>query len=757
MRRLRAREAKSLACLDSRAEERSQCRRTSSLAVSLFVFSLLPLLAIDLGEASSASPSSFVSVGEQDAVTVEEAEAPRERRRYVPWQSNPDFGREAPAIPGAPFILADDWPYIFDRVAPDASASAVDSPGDQEEGETIKDDSERENKCAVFVWAHTLSPRPRAIVRDKDPVDWSELWYYYLRELQRRGDFDTLVLLAPDAHNRQDESISRLHAYAAWLARKMRLLLPFLLVDGHKEAAPEGELNAQTPREKQHTKQSRARAAATLDGAEAGHPRRGRHSEQEAESLSEAGGEEGRAATAAALEVPPAPQGRQAAEQQSTRGDAATPKAGEGATPAELQWLAPLAGRRWRKCSSVDLFMLGKGIGGLALRLLAAPSEELWGEASTEAEEKEMLLFHDFLWPHMEAVAAGRATQRPQQSRKPTVTLRSVVTVNTLHAGVAGRPFARRSSFTEWMLRHTPTMARLASGRMLSLLFGAGFLKELWHGDVDRLLCTLAQQEKHAYSQRRRTGSLLALADAVLFYGALDDRVRSTPASLLGIWDPALLDSVGVDFLARHTDDHNHYRFIDVAHSPSNALGVQRPKAEDTQQLPEAEEGAQAARRKGGELGTNVGVEEAGLQRIVPSAAVHPQRPVIPRYHKSLLVYDPNVCKVLPRNKLFEATLQLLELINEHQRPAPFVPLRFGRLTNYAALFVDGENIRRRGVFYFGKRRVNFDVNKWCLMHAAVRSLQTRAAIEETEFDNDKAIPPHAWFLPTSEHMRKWT
>ncbi|KFG61771.1 putative transmembrane protein [Toxoplasma gondii RUB] len=744
MRRLRARDAESLACLDSRAGERSQCRRASSLAVSFCVFSLLPLFVIRLSEASSVSPSSFVPVGEQDAVTVEEAEAPRERRRYVPRTSNPDFGREAPAIAGAPFILADDWPYIFDGVAPDGSASTVERTARQEEGETIKGENERENKCAFFVWAHSLSPRPRGIVRDKEPIDWSELWYYYLRELQRRGDFDTLVLLAPDAHNRQDESISRLHAYAAWLARKMRLMLSFLLVDGREEAAVERELNAQTPGEKQHSKQLRARATGTLDGAEAVHPRLGRKSEQEAESLWEAGGEEGRAATVAALEVPPEPQGRQPAEQRPKREDAAAPEAGGGATPAELQWLAPLASRRWRKCSSVDLFLLGKGVGGLALRLLAAPSEELWGEASTEAEEKEILLFHDFLWRHMETVAAGRAAQRPQRSRKPTVSLRSVVTVNTPHAGVAGRPFARRSSFTEWMLRHAPTMARLASGRMLSLLFGAAFLKELWHGDADRLLCTLAQQEKRAYSQRRRTGSLLALADAVLFYGALDDRVRKSPASVLGIWDPALLDSVGLDFLARHTDDHNHYRFIDVAHSPSNALGVQQPKAGDgTQQPREAEEGLQASPRNGGEGRTNAGV--------------HPQRPVIPRYHKNLLVYDSNVCKVLPRNKLFETTLQLLELINEHQQPVPFVPLRFGRLTNHAALFVDGDIVRRRGAFYFGKPRVNFDVNKWSLMHAAVRSLQTRAAIEETEFDNDKAIPPEAWFLPTRDQTRTWT
>ncbi|CBZ52306.1 conserved hypothetical protein [Neospora caninum Liverpool] len=757
-------------------------RRVPSLSSFLgSLFSLLLLVSVHVPVPASCDTP---SVSELDAVTVEEAEEPtvEPRRLYVPRPSNPDYGREAPKIAGAPLILADDWPYIFDGVAPEAASPASPSSASKDPraaGETRDETESEPNSCALFVWAHTLSPRPTLLVRDKEPVEWSELWHYFLRELQRRGEFDTLVLLAPDAHNRQDGGIRRLHTYAAWLARKARLLLARLLVNGAQTPPSDGEDGKAGPRQGRPAGEKKRPApepaAAKVPGADAaegrgtGNPgastKPATLSVHAAAPAAKADGPkregrrpavgEGAETLQATLEASPVPPEGASKAANREKGEA-TPE--DGLTAAEREWLSPFTKPTWRRCSEVHLFLLGKGVGGLALRLMAAPSEDLWAPASAE-EEQEMLRFHAFLGSHAAGLSRGSAGSA-------RVALRSVVTVNTLNAGSAGRPFPRKNPLTEAFLWNAPVAARLTPGSMLSALLGAGFLKELMHGDADRLLCNLAQQEKHTYAHRDRTGSLLSRTDAVLFYGHLDDKARLAPASVLGIWDPVLLDSVGVEVLARSPEEQNHYRFIDVAQSPSNLLGVDAPgrdagrrawTRESDAVLDAPQNTAGGSERAPGGGGRDAADRPSGRRSRAAQPWTDHQRPVIPRFQKSLLVFDRNVCKVLPRKKLYEATLQLLELVNEHQQPAPFVPLRFGRLTNYATLFVQGEKIKRRGAFYLGRRRVNFDVNKWCLLHAAVRSLQTRAAIEATEFDNDKSVPPQDWYLPADDKKTKWT
>ncbi|PFH34478.1 hypothetical protein BESB_065090 [Besnoitia besnoiti] len=761
----------------------------------------------------------------QDKTTVEEADQslPGVRRLYIPRSTNPDVEREAPAIAGAQYIVADDWPYIFDGLLADAvwaSGAGGSRRSTAEHGEgrpgasrAYAESNSNRNKCAFFLWAHSPLLRPTRLVKEKEAVDWSELWYYVFREIQRRGEFDSVILLAPDAHNRYHGGQRRLRSYAAWLARKTRLVLSTLLDNGASRASsrPKGTAEAKEgahmwdddlvtgrTHPRMHMHQRRLAARAPSKGPRAPRLEFSVTPEKELSTTSWQG--RGKLHSGAVSESRQEEK-RNAAwkeEGEKTGEEESMPQAA-APTATESQWLAPLARGSGPKCDSIDMFLLGKGLGGLALRLMAAPNEDIWTPDPSSAEEQEILQLHALLHHLLLPPSTGSP---PTPTPTPTVRLRSVVTVQSLNAGLGARAEKKRNMFVEFLLRRLRGFARWLPVDSLNLMLGASFLKVVVHGDKDRLLCTLAQQEKQTYSYQHRMGSLLSLADSVIYYGHLGDKKWLPPASLLGIWDPVLLDSVGVDVVYHNHRHHNHYRFIDVARSPSNAKQAQDgndrmrgPSKPDDSRVGAglgassraAVPGAPAKRTRysavvPGALGATL---EASKRLRGPGGSRSREgfpdtfdergrrgslfqslytddieaRPTVPQFEKSLLLFDRSVCKVLPPDKLYETTLQLLELINEHQQPAPFVPLRFGRSTEYKTLYVDGENMQRLGFFYFGKKRTNFAVNKFGLLHAAVRSFQTRAVIEATEFDNDKSIPAEAWFIPAEHRKAKgpWT
>lgn len=556
-----------------------------------------------------------------------------------------------------------------------------------------------------------------------------------MRELQRRGEFDTLVLLAPDAHNRQQKGrIRHLRSYAAYLARKIRLVLTSLLDPTTPVPSPDWEAPGQTSGPEQ--RETKPNTSTPGHNRRAQEPKGFRHATSRGNSRRLAGEEftgnppwppheseplaESDSADDASIPRQPMqphqPQRfsfRRDHSQHSrpgvVRGGGLSGQQAAVAKERERAWLLPL---RDIRCVSVDLFWLGKGHGGLAVRLLSALGEDLWGQETVADEEGEVWLLHQLL---------GDLLYK-------SVRLRSVAIVGALNAGLGGRAHGQQNRGIERILGSwAPTLARLSPNWVFHKLLGAGFVQETLHGDRDRLLCTLAHQEKRSYGLTRRAGSLLALADNVLFYGQLNEHRRVSTASVLGIWEPMLLSSVGVAELASHKEHHNHYRYIDVTKTPTNR---QRPGSGYSQEplkvvnSPEDNPPASAWRD---DDTPEVGTETSRLE-------------------KRLLLFDRNICKVMPRRMLYEATLKLLEIVNKQQEPDPLAPLRFTRYTDYNSMYVNGNEIRQRGFLFFGKKRRNFTMAKWGFMHAAVRMLQSRAVIKATDFDHDKSIPAEDWF-----------
>ncbi|PHJ25856.1 transmembrane protein [Cystoisospora suis] len=696
---------------------------------------------------STTAIEKAAAVNEFEEITAGQADEPllTVRRAYRPRPSNPHSGREAPDVAGAQYILAGDTPYVFDGVPFRHGIKKKQKknvePG-QAEADGSPEDGRAGGRCAFFLFAHSLSLRPSVLVKDKDAVEWSELWYYMMRELQRRGEFDTLVLLAPDAHNRQQNGpIRHLRSYAAYLARKVRLVVSSLLDSAAPVSSSEREspghindpgqrgteLNSSTSRHNKNARRGEQRGSHHLQSRRSS---RRLAAEDLRKNLSRFPRESGRsAANDPVVDVPVTQQLAQPLHQQkmsSRRGHFQHSRRGavhrEGlreqqaalATEKEHTWLSSLADIQ---CASVDLFWLGKGHGGVAVRLMAALGEDLWEQETAVTEESEILLLHQLL----------------AELNYTSVRLRSVAIVGALNAGLGGRARGEQNRGIEKVLGSwAPSLARLSPNWVFHKLLGAGFVQELLHGDRGRLLCTLAQQEKHSYEVSRRAGSLLTLADNVIFYGQLNEHRRVSAASVLGIWEPVLLNSVGFAKLASSEEHHNHYRYIDVTKSPTNQ---QHPQTGYSQE----------------HVGIVNSVKYSSTVGFFSDGDAGKPGTQSSRLEKRLLLFDRNVCKVMPRRMLYEATLKLLEIANEQQEPSPFVPLRFARYTDYNTLYVNGKDIRQRGILFFGKKRRNFNMAKWGFMHVAVRMSQPRAVITATDFDRDKAIPSEDWFTYVGE------
>ncbi|KEP61917.1 UNVERIFIED_CONTAM: hypothetical protein HHA_204290 [Hammondia hammondi] len=661
----------------------------------------------------------------EDEVRIEDVDGPSPptTRDYVPRISNPYYGQYSRGTKGKHLIYPSGLPYVYDAVTPSSSSSASASSSSASAAA-----SSAAGRCAFFLYVHPLYP---TYMNSGDPTrvpgpnggayeSASTLWYWQLRELKRRGEHDAAVLFFPHFHPRmlsvgrrykasRERASARVSTaqgvrqHAGWLASQTRAVLQWLV------------------------------GATTADGEE--RQRRGERGLASTESVG----------ALPQTEVQPGD------EEGADEGD----DAGELLRAAGLLDLREkcrvwdlfflgwgTGGLSLRAMLSLGLLLWTNNEEWLEEVLRLHAFFDRWGAArepeadSSEEEAAELanssrrsqLLQAAFpstkprtLRSGPESGASGepearRGSSQESQSlagdpgskasastagttgdtsfegppaREVRVHLRTASFLGVPHGGVGSRVGKNvgieKLGWTKWVFSFVPQ-------GLLRRVGNTTYRQELLHVDPDRVLCSLAQEEKQNYSFAAREGSLLSYFDAVLFYGFLNTKFDFPTLSQLGLSEELLLTSGAAELLQHNLAAQSRFFFVDAMQTTLNKVNVMTSP------------------------------------RFAP------------------LILDRTACGVMSPRNIYGFVLRVLEVVNGRQTPRRFLPRRYVALkgSNFYDTPDDASSWTR--LLRHKLKHENAAAARFIYLHQAVRMMQ-HADAQDFPFDDDRhdAIAG-AWF-----------
>ncbi|PHJ17680.1 transmembrane protein [Cystoisospora suis] len=272
-----------------------------------------------------------------------------------------------------------------------------------------------------------------------------------------------------------------------------------------------------------------------------------------------------------------------------------------------------------------------------------------------------------------------------------TVTLKTVSLIRTPHAGYGSRSDENvgleKLGWTKWALSLVPERFYRSVGNTF-------YRKELLHLDSDRVLCTLAQEEKQSYSLVKKEGSLISLFHTTLYYSFLDEDYDIPVLSQIGISEGRLPMSESADILRQNPPAQNRFFYIDT--------------------------------------------NQTGLNRIDIISS--------PRFYP--LFVDRRACTAVSLSGVYTFTLKILEVRNSRQKPSSFQPIRYLALKGEDA-YDEKISLNSWKYLLFQRKRDKFErqaANRFMYIHEAVRMMQGKEA-QRLSFDNDHhPTISSAWF-----------
>ncbi|CBZ52307.1 conserved hypothetical protein [Neospora caninum Liverpool] len=639
-----------------------------------------------------------------DHVRIEDIDGPESRmsRDYVPRPSNPFYGHHSLGTKGKHLVYPSGLPYVYEAVAthspsPSPASLSLSEPG----------------ACAFFLYVHPLYP---TYTNSGDPTrvpgpnggayeSASTLWYWQLRELRRRGEHDVAVLFFPHFHprmlsvgslaharktrgNRRTSEAQGIRQHAGWLASQTRTVLELLLGEASREdggaqppAAADGESG--DARETRTGEQigsagddgaSLLRAAGLLDlqqkcrrwdvfflgwgtgglslramlslGAAMWVNKEGWFEEvTKLHALFEAVGVQASAETEATEQVEVDASGKRGV---------VVPEAG--------------ASSRKTRSSHRGQTQAGEERDAPASSGRSADWDSRRGTSESNAAELDSE-------EATEGAIAGAQPGAPAAS----VHLRTVSFLGVPHAGVGSQSGKNRGieklGWTKWLMGLVPESLMRRFGNTT-------YRRELLHVDPDRVLCSLAQEEKQNYSFPAREGSLLSAFETVLFYGFLNTEYDFPTLSQLGVSEALLLTSEAVDLLQSNPEAQSRFFYMNPLQTSLNKIDIM------------------------------------ASTRFAP------------------LVQDRSTCSSLSLRKVYSFVLKVLEVVNRYQTPKSVVPRRYIALKGRNFYDTPDDASSWTHLFHEKEKHENAAASRYIYIHQAVRMMQSAEA-QELPFDDD--------------------
>ncbi|ESS33159.1 putative transmembrane protein [Toxoplasma gondii GAB2-2007-GAL-DOM2] len=681
----------------------------------------------ELAEDVGAADAEQKRANAEDEVRVEDLDGPSPpmTRDYVPRISNPFFGQYSRITKGKHLIYPSGLPYVYDAVTPPSSSSAsasASAPASSAQGAT--------GRCAFFLYVHPLYP---TYTNSGDPTrvpgpnggayeSASTLWYWQLRELKRRGEHDAVVLFFPHFHPRMLSVGRRVKArseragakmstaqgvrqHAGWLASQTRAVLQWLVEatpdDGEERRRPElrgpastesvGDLPQKTevqPGDEEVADEDDdagglLRAAGLLD-------LQAKCREWELFFLGwGTGGLSLRAMLSLGLLLWT---NKEEWLEEVLRLHAFFDRWGatrERESESSEDEAAELPNSSRRDPSLHAAFPSTKS------RTLGSRPEPDASKGESEARrgssQESQPLAAD---PGSEASASTAGTPDAASfegppAREVRVHLRTASFIGVPHGGVGSRVGKNvgieKLGWTKWVFSFVPQ-------GLLRLLGNTTYRQELLHVDPDRVLCSLAQEEKQNYSFAAREGSLLSYFDTVLFYGFLNTKFDFPTLSQLGLSEELLLTSEAAELLQHNLAAQSRFFFVDMRQTTLNKVDVMTSP------------------------------------RFAP------------------LILDRTACGTLSPRNVYSFVLRVLEVVNGRQTPRRFLPRRYVALkgSNFYDTPDDASSWTR--LLRHKRKHENAAAARFVYLHQAVRMMQ-HADAQDFPFDDDRhdAIAG-AWF-----------